>query len=147
MFLLANKVSVSLGHIVACIFNILQKFLCRFIILLVYIWYWNFFSFTEHAFDCQRQAFKLSELFIRSEDNQTTMPLYWHHKPKDRDPKDSKSGLIYSYQCPQLDCNEEYIGETGRTLGERREEHLKQPSPIGILKPQDTPQTITSSTS
>ena len=51
-------------------------------------------------------------------------------KPKDRDPKDSKSGLIYSYQCPQLDCNEEYIGETGRTLGERRKEHLKQPSPI-----------------
>ena len=51
-------------------------------------------------------------------------------KPKDRDPKDSKSGLIYSYQCPQLDCNEEYIGETGRTLGERRKKHLKQPSPI-----------------
>ena len=38
-------------------------------------------------------------------------------KPKDRDPKDSKSGLIYSYQ---LDCNDEYIGETARTLGERR---------------------------
>ena len=51
-------------------------------------------------------------------------------KPKDRDPKDSKSGLIYSYQCPQLDCDEEYIGETGRVLGERRKEHLKQPSPI-----------------
>ena len=41
-------------------------------------------------------------------------------KLKDTDPKDSKSGLIYSYKCPQLDCNEEYIGETGRTLGERR---------------------------
>ena len=53
-----------------------KHYLCRFIILLVYISYWNFFSFTEHAFDCQRQAFKLSELFIRSEDNQTTMPLY-----------------------------------------------------------------------
>ena len=50
-------------------------------------------------------------------------------KPKDRDPKDSKSSLIYSYQCPQLDCNEEYIGETGRTTGERRKEHLKQASP------------------
>ena len=50
-------------------------------------------------------------------------------KPKDTDPKDSKSGLIY-YKCPQLDCNEEYIGETGRTLGERRRECLKQPSPI-----------------
>ena len=51
-------------------------------------------------------------------------------KPKDRDPKDSKGGLIYSYQYPQLDCDDEYIGETARTLGERRKEHLKQPSPI-----------------
>ena len=51
-------------------------------------------------------------------------------KPKDKDPKDSKSGLIYSYQWSQLDCNEEYIRETGRTLGERRKEHLKQPSHI-----------------
>ena len=51
-------------------------------------------------------------------------------KPKDTDPKDSRSGLIYSYKCPQLDCNDEYIGETGRTLGERRKEHLKQPSHI-----------------
>ena len=33
-------------------------------------------------------------------------------KPKDTDPKDNKSGLICSYKCPQLDCNEEYIGET-----------------------------------
>ena len=28
-------------------------------------------SFTEHAFDCQRQAFKLSELFIRSESSES----------------------------------------------------------------------------
>ena len=51
-------------------------------------------------------------------------------KPKDQDPKVNKSDLIYSYQCPQLDCNDEYIGETSRTLGERRREHLKQPSLI-----------------
>ena len=51
-------------------------------------------------------------------------------KPKDQDPRDSKSGVIYSYQCNHLDCNEEYIGETFRTLGERRKEHLRQPSPI-----------------
>ena len=50
-------------------------------------------------------------------------------KPIDQDPKDNESGLIYSYQCPQLDCNDEYIGETSRTLGERKREHLKQPSP------------------
>ena len=34
------------------------------------------FHFHRTCIDCQRQAFKLSELFIRSEDNQTTMPLY-----------------------------------------------------------------------
>ena len=51
-------------------------------------------------------------------------------KPKDWDSKESKSGIIYSYQCKHLDCNEEYIGETARTLGERRKEHLKQPSLI-----------------
>ena len=51
-------------------------------------------------------------------------------KPKDLDPKDSKSGLIYSYQCHHLDCNKEYIGEISRTLGERRKEHLKQLSLI-----------------
>ena len=51
-------------------------------------------------------------------------------KPKEQDPKDSKSCLIYSYQCHHLDCDEAYIGETSRTLGERRREHLKQPSPI-----------------
>ena len=51
-------------------------------------------------------------------------------KPKDQDPKDNKSGQIYSYQCPQIDWNDEYIGKTFRTLGDRRREHLKQPSPI-----------------
>ena len=51
-------------------------------------------------------------------------------KPTDTDLRDSKGGLIYSYKCPQLDCDDEYVGETGRTLGERRKEHLKQPSPI-----------------
>ena len=50
-------------------------------------------------------------------------------KPKDQDHKDNKSGIIYSYQCYHLDCDEEYIGETSRTLRERRKEHLKQPSP------------------
>ena len=51
-------------------------------------------------------------------------------KPKDQDPKDNKSGIIYSYQCKHLDCNEECIGETARTLRQRRKEHLKQASPI-----------------
>ena len=51
-------------------------------------------------------------------------------KPKDQDPKDKKSGVIYSYQCGDIACNEEYLGEMSRNLGERYKEHLKQPSPI-----------------
>ena len=38
--------------------------------------------------------------------------------------------MIYSYQCGETACDEEYIGETSRTLGERYWEHLKQPSPF-----------------
>ena len=51
-------------------------------------------------------------------------------KPKDQDPMDEKSGVIYSYQCNHIACNEEYIGETARNLGERCKEHLRHPSPI-----------------
>ena len=43
-------------------------------------------------------------------------------KPKDKDPEDKKSGVIYCYQCSAIDCGEEYIGETARTLGERYQE-------------------------
>ena len=49
---------------------------------------------------------------------------------KDQDPMAKKSGVIYSYQCNNIACDEESIGETARTLGVRHKEHLKQPSPI-----------------
>ena len=51
-------------------------------------------------------------------------------KPKDKDPKDKKSGVTYSFQCSHAACDEEYIGETSRNFGERYMEHLKQPCPI-----------------
>ena len=51
-------------------------------------------------------------------------------KPKDQDPKDNKSGLIYSYKHQDITCREEYIGEASRSLGDRCKEHLKGPSPI-----------------
>ena len=50
--------------------------------------------------------------------------------PKDKDPTDRESGAIYWYHCGDLMCDEEYIGETSRTLGERYIKHLKEPSPI-----------------
>ena len=41
-----------------------------------------------------------------------------------------KSGVIYRFKWEKLECDEEYIGETSRTFGERYREHLKAPSPI-----------------
>ena len=38
-------------------------------------------------------------------------------RPKDQDPREKKIGVIYSYQCGAINCGEEYIGETSRTLG------------------------------
>ena len=52
-------------------------------------------------------------------------------KPKDKEPKEKTSGVIYCYQCAAIDCREEYIRETSRTLGEKKyKEHLREPSPI-----------------
>ena len=39
--------------------------------------------------------------------------------PKDKDPMVSKSGAIYWFQCGDLTCDNEYIGETSRTFRER----------------------------
>ena len=50
--------------------------------------------------------------------------------PKDKDPMVSKSGSIYWFQCVNLTCDDEYIGETSRSFGERFKKHLKDPSPI-----------------
>ena len=50
--------------------------------------------------------------------------------PKDQDPMLKKSGVIYRYKCDGVDCDEEYIGESSRTFGERFKEHQKAPSPI-----------------
>ena len=50
--------------------------------------------------------------------------------PKNKDPMAKKSGAIYWFQCGDLTCDDEYIGEISRTFGERFKEHLKEPSPI-----------------
>ena len=49
---------------------------------------------------------------------------------KDKDPITKKSGIIYRYKCNRVDCDDEYIGESSRTFGERLREYLKAPSPI-----------------
>ena len=50
--------------------------------------------------------------------------------PKDKDPMVNQSGAIYRYHCNNLGSDDEYIGETSRTFGERYKEHLKAPSAI-----------------
>ena len=56
--------------------------------------------------------------------------------PKDKDPMLKKSGVIYSYKCGRVECDEEYIGESSRTFGERFMEHQKAPSPyLTVLTP------------
>ena len=50
--------------------------------------------------------------------------------PKDTDQITKKSGIIYRFKCDKLECDEEYIGETARTFGERFKEYMKAPSPI-----------------
>ena len=53
---------------------------------------------------------------------------------------ENNSGTIYWFQCGDLACDEEYIGETSGTFGERFKEHLKEPSPYTtIVKIQATP--------
>ena len=50
--------------------------------------------------------------------------------PKDSDELLQKSGVIYRYKCGRVDCEDEYIGESGRTFAERFREHMRAPSPI-----------------
>ena len=49
--------------------------------------------------------------------------------PKEKDHITNKSGIIYRFKCDRLECDEEYIGETARTFGERLEGTLKGPLP------------------
>ena len=48
--------------------------------------------------------------------------------PKDKDPIAKKSSIIYRFKCDRTECDEEYIGESSRTFGERFKEYLKPPS-------------------
>ena len=66
--------------------------------------------------------------------------------PKDKDPMVNQSGANYWYQCGDLTCDDEYIGETSRTFVERYKEHLKAPSAIHHHSSQTGPPlTITAS--
>ena len=69
-------------------------------------------------------------------------------KPKDKDPKDKKSVVIYSYQCGDIACSEEYIGKTSRTLGRGTGNTLNNPVlSMHTYNKQDTTPQATISTS
>ena len=38
--------------------------------------------------------------------------------------------MIYRYKCGRVDCEEVYIGESGRIFAKRFREHMRAPSPI-----------------
>ena len=50
--------------------------------------------------------------------------------PKDKDSITKKSSVIDWFKCDKIDCEEEYIGESSKTFGEKYKEHLKSPSLI-----------------
>ena len=50
--------------------------------------------------------------------------------PKDKDNILQKSRVIYRYKYGRVDCEEEYIVESGRAFAERFREHIIAPSPI-----------------
>ena len=50
--------------------------------------------------------------------------------PQGRDDILQKSRVIYRYKCGRVDCEEEYIGESGRAFAERFREHMRAPSPM-----------------
>ena len=52
--------------------------------------------------------------------------------PMDKDLKNDQTGIIYHYKFPDINCPRAYIGETGRSLGERAKEHFKAPPPIHL---------------
>ena len=69
-------------------------------------------------------------------------------KPKDQDPKEKKSRVIYSFQCNHIACDEEYIGETARTLEKDARNTSNNPLPsMHMYNKQDTALQTPASTS
>ena len=66
--------------------------------------------------------------------------------PGDKDPMVNQSGAIYWYQCGDLGCDEEYIGESSGTFGEGYRGNLGPPQLfVTTAAKQASPLTITAS--
>ena len=58
--------------------------------------------------------------------------------PKDKDNITNKSGEIYRFKSTQAFCEEEYIGELGRSFGGTQFHISKYIPPLGMPKPHGT---------
>ena len=67
------------------------------------------------------RIFKKHGLSVYHKPINTLRSLLVH--PKDTTPKFNRTGVIYEVNCQ--DCNNTYVGETGRTLGKRLDEHKR----------------------
>ena len=56
--------------------------------------------------------------------------------PKDQDPMQKRSEVIYRYKCDRVECDDEYIGESSRTF-ERGSKNISRPPPqyLTIITP------------
>ena len=52
--------------------------------------------------------------------------------PKDQTPKENQCGLIYHIKCQN--CDQDYIGETGRNMGVRFKEHTTRKNTNSAIK-------------
>ena len=51
--------------------------------------------------------------------------------PKDKQPKDRQSNIVYAIQCQDSGCEELYIGETKQTLAKRMSQHRRASTGCG----------------
>ena len=72
---------------------------------------------------------KLRRTIQRVDKNHLTKVVYTGTKlstqfpTKDQTIKEHKNNLVYKVECPEIDCNKTYIGETSRRINERVKEH------------------------
>ena len=64
--------------------------------------------------------------------------------PKAKDHKLNKSGVIYHVKCPHISCPDEYIGESGRTLGKGLSNILKLHLPFTNIAVQQATHSVQS---
>jgi len=51
--------------------------------------------------------------------------------PKDKQPKDKQSNIVYAVQCKDNGCQDLYIGETKQTLSKRMSQHRRASTSCG----------------